>query len=43
MQIILKVKLNSKGKCYGTCPYRVIKFGSLHKIVDIIYHFTTYY
>ena len=25
MQIILKVKLNSKGKCYGACPYRVIR------------------
>lgn len=25
MQIILKVKLNSKGKCLGTCPYRVIR------------------
>ena len=24
MNIVSKEKLNSKGKCYGTCPYRVI-------------------
>jgi hypothetical protein len=25
MQNILKAKLDSKGKCYSTCPYRVIR------------------
>lgn len=25
MNIVSKEKLNSKGKCYGTCPYRVIR------------------